>query len=158
MKLLIRRTARQKGFLFVLLVIGAVDEDITVRRFERAVRLLGNDVELQSAFSNILVNAAKYTEAKGDIDIRWWVDDKGAHLAIRDNGPGIASEELPRVFEPFFTTKRGGSGLGLAITKNIVEGLGGLLRLAEVALGDLPADGDPASLTRAVERAVDALA
>jgi signal transduction histidine kinase len=53
-----------------------------------------------------------------------------ARLQVEDRGTGIAPEHLKRLFEPFFTTKRTGSGLGLAIARNIVEGLGGVIRVA----------------------------
>jgi len=96
-------------------------------RIDDDVRLLGNDIELQSAFSNILVNAAKYTDPNGDIQIHWWVDDKGAHLAIRDSGAGIEPHHLPRLTERFYRTDKGrslaegGTGLGLAIVKHVLK-------------------------------------
>jgi signal transduction histidine kinase len=51
-------------------------------------------------------------------------------IAVRDRGPGIGADDLPRIFDPYFTTRRGGTGLGLAITRNIVDGLGGSLAVA----------------------------
>lgn len=51
-------------------------------------------------------------------------------IAIRDQGAGIAPEDMPHIFDPFFTTRRAGTGLGLPIAKNIVEGLGGTLHVS----------------------------
>jgi signal transduction histidine kinase len=56
-------------------------------------------------------------------------------VQIRDRGPGISDEDLPRIFDPFFTTRRTGTGLGLAISRNIVEGLGGTITVANRAGG-----------------------
>lgn len=89
--------------------------------------LLGNDGELQSAFSNILVNATRYTGQNGEINMRWWTDDEGAHLAIADNGIGIEPHHIPRLTERFYRTDAGrsievgGTGLGLAIVKHVLK-------------------------------------
>ena len=53
--------------------------------------------------------------------------DGRVSIHVRDSGPGIAAEDLPRVFDPYFTTRRTGTGLGLAISRNIIEGLGGTI-------------------------------
>jgi two-component system sensor histidine kinase HupT/HoxJ len=57
------------------------------------------------------------------------VVDGQAVLRVRDNGPGVASENLSRIFDPFFTTKPvgKGTGLGLSISYGIVEQHGGQL-------------------------------
>jgi len=100
---------------------------INLRMSDDDARLLGNDIELQSAFSNIVVNAARYSEPNGDIDIHWWADEKGAHLAIRDSGIGIEAHHLPRLTERFYRTDtgrsiaEGGTGLGLAIVKHVLK-------------------------------------
>jgi C4-dicarboxylate-specific signal transduction histidine kinase len=46
-------------------------------------------------------------------------------ITVRDNGNGIAEDDLPRIFDPYFTTRRAGTGLGLAIAKNIIDAMGG---------------------------------
>ena len=55
--------------------------------------------------------------------------DGGVTIEVRDHGPGIAPEVLPRLFEPFFTTKPSGvgTGLGLPICQQIVNSLGGTI-------------------------------
>lgn len=97
--------------------------------------LVGSAHELHGAFSNILVNAARYTEPGGDIDIHWWVDEKGAHLAVRDTGIGIDPKHVPRLTERFYRTDKGrsvaegGTGLGLAIVKHALKRHDGWLEI-----------------------------
>ncbi|UAW98340.1 phosphate regulon sensor histidine kinase PhoR [Halopseudomonas nanhaiensis] len=89
-------------------------------------RLLGVEGELRSAFSNLVFNAVKYTPAGGDIHVRWWVDDNGAHMSVRDNGVGIAPQHISRLTERFYrvdssrNSNTGGTGLGLAIVKHVL--------------------------------------
>jgi two-component system, OmpR family, phosphate regulon sensor histidine kinase PhoR len=97
--------------------------------------LLGAENELHSVFSNLVSNAVKYTPADGTIDIRWWVDDKGGHVSVRDTGIGIPGEHLPRLTERFYrvdagrSRQLGGSGLGLAIVKHALQRHDGRLEI-----------------------------
>jgi two-component system, OmpR family, phosphate regulon sensor histidine kinase PhoR len=90
------------------------------------LKLKGSEVELRSAFSNLVFNAVKYTPDTGDIRIRWWADEQGAHLTVQDNGPGIEAKHLPRLTERFYrvdasrASNTGGTGLGLAIVKHVL--------------------------------------
>ncbi len=65
------------------------------------------------------------------------LEDAGdsAVITVRDQGPGIATEHLPRLFDSFFSTKQKGMGLGLSIARTIVEAHGGRIR-AENASGE----------------------
>ena len=93
---------------------------------DNELRILGLENDLRSAFSNLVTNAVKYTPANGKIDIRWWADEKGAYLSVRDNGIGIERKHLPRLTERFYradaarSTATGGTGLGLAIVKHVL--------------------------------------
>tara|TARA_R110000796_G_scaffold4300_2_gene16660 strand:- start:107691 stop:108995 length:1305 start_codon:yes stop_codon:yes gene_type:complete len=90
------------------------------------VRIRGSEVKLRSAFSNLVFNAVKYTPDRGDIHIRCWQDDQGAHLSVSDNGTGIAAQHIHRLTERFYrvdssrSTNTGGTGLGLAIVKHVL--------------------------------------
>src|SRR5262249_7230751 len=56
-------------------------------------------------------------------------------IVVRDNGPGVAKEMLPRLFEPYATTKEKGTGLGLAIVQRIVFEHGGEIAYREATKG-----------------------
>jgi two-component system sensor histidine kinase BaeS len=79
----------------------------------------------------LLSNAIRHAPAGGHIAVRAWAEGQRACLAVSDDGPGIAPEELPHLFERFYRTDRararadGGTGLGLAIARQIVEAHGG---------------------------------
>ncbi len=89
--------------------------------------LFGAPHELESAFTNLLVNALKYTPREGTVRMRWWVDDEGAHFSVTDSGIGIPAEHIPRLTERFYRVDagrsrgQGGSGLGLAIVKHALQ-------------------------------------
>jgi two-component system, OmpR family, phosphate regulon sensor histidine kinase PhoR len=97
--------------------------------------LLGAAHEIESAFTNLLVNAVKYTMADGSVKMRWWVDEAGAYFAVIDSGIGIPAEHIPRLTERFYrvdagrTRGQGGSGLGLAIVKHALQRHGGWLEV-----------------------------
>ncbi|MES2820170.1 MAG: phosphate regulon sensor histidine kinase PhoR [Pseudomonadota bacterium] len=90
------------------------------------LRLKGSETELRSAFSNLVFNAVKYSPDAGDIRIRWWGDEHGAHLSVQDQGLGIEPKHLPRLTERFYrvdssrASNTGGTGLGLAIVKHVL--------------------------------------
>ncbi|MDE2250013.1 MAG: phosphate regulon sensor histidine kinase PhoR [Gammaproteobacteria bacterium] len=107
-------------------------------QFDSPNQLRADAALVQSAFANLLDNAAKYTPATGAISVRWWTDSAGAHLSVQDNGIGIAAEHLPRLTERFYrvdagrSRATGGSGLGLAIVKHVMQRHGGSLAIASV--------------------------
>ena len=89
-------------------------------------QIRGNSFELRSAFNNLVMNAAKYTQTGGEITVRWRQRSKSATLEVADNGEGIESYHIPRLTERFYrvdksrASETGGAGLGLAIVKHIL--------------------------------------
>jgi two-component system phosphate regulon sensor histidine kinase PhoR len=91
------------------------------------LRLMGNAVELRSAFSNLIYNAVKHTPAGSRIRVTWRLEAQGPFFAVQDNGEGIAPEHIPRLTERFYRVDKarsresGGTGLGLAIVKHVLN-------------------------------------
>jgi signal transduction histidine kinase len=96
--------------------------------------LLADSHQLRQLFSNLLANAFEALGGEGHVDIRTSLlpaeeepSGSGDLIApqvvveVRDNGPGIAADDLERIFSPFFTTKPQGTGLGLAIVRKVVD-------------------------------------
>ncbi len=89
--------------------------------------------ELRRALVNLVDNALAARAQAGagaPVRVSCGRDADGAHLAVADDGPGIAPEHLARVFEPDFSTKKEGMGLGLAIVDGIARGHGGSVAVA----------------------------
>jgi two-component system C4-dicarboxylate transport sensor histidine kinase DctB len=90
-----------------------------------------DDLRLEQALINLIGNALDAVEAVADPCVAIDIDASLAtfSIAVRDNGPGIPADILPRIFEPFFTTKPMGQGLGLglAIASTIARDCGGSL-------------------------------
>lgn len=92
------------------------------------ITVLADSYQLQRALKNILHNAVKYAPRQGQIDITATVSGDEAIVAVQDDGPGIASGDLPRIFERFYQAdraRRTGTGLGLAIVRHILKAHGG---------------------------------
>lgn len=90
--------------------------------------VLADSFQLQRALKNILHNAVKYAPERGEIEISATRSADEAIISVRDDGPGIAREDLPRIFERFYQAdraRRSGTGLGLAIVRHIVLAHGG---------------------------------
>lgn len=86
---------------------------------------------IRQVMDNLLSNAVKYNDDGGHIEVGLTSDGLHAWIVVRDDGPGISEQELPRLFERFFRadavrkTTTHGSGLGLAISRDIVRAHGG---------------------------------
>jgi two-component system, OmpR family, sensor histidine kinase VicK len=119
---LVRRAqvlARERGALLITDVRGDGPLKADPDRIEQAVLIL-------------IDNAAKYGPPGASVDLAAWADAGWLIFEVRDRGPGIPDEQLPRVFERFYRLdgasrhrSSGGAGLGLSIAAAIVEGHGG---------------------------------
>jgi two-component system phosphate regulon sensor histidine kinase PhoR len=99
-----------------------------------------DDKRIGQVISNLLTNALRYTPSGGTIEMGMRREGTMAAVWVRDTGPGIPPEALPRIFDRFYRVDRsrsrtsGGTGLGLAIAKHFVEAHGGTIR-AESEMG-----------------------
>jgi len=98
--------------------------------------IAGSATELQSALGNLVSNAVRYTPEGGQIEVRWFdAPDGGGGFEVRDSGPGIAREHLPRLTERFYrvdsgrSREAGGTGLGLSIVKHVMQRHGGEIEI-----------------------------
>jgi signal transduction histidine kinase len=91
------------------------------------VVLIADPVRLEQVLTNLLANAATFTDPGGDIRLTAAVEAGLIVLRVRDNGRGIAPDLLPRVFDAFWQAREAGRngevglGLGLALVKSLVE-------------------------------------
>ncbi len=90
-------------------------------------KVRGYEDQLYRLFTNLIVNAIKYTPAEGKVEIHLTQTADQAEIKVCDSGVGIAAQHLPQLFDRFYrvdesrTQSAGGTGLGLAIVKKILE-------------------------------------
>jgi len=100
------------------------------------IAMLANEKEIHSAFSNLAINAVKYSPEHSQIDLRLWRDKNTIYFSVTDNGPGIDAKHLPRLTERFYrvdasrNSATGGTGLGLAIVKHVLMRHDGELKIS----------------------------
>ncbi len=110
--------------------------------------VLGDAVELQRVFANLLENAVRYGRSapsgKAEVEIASKAKDKWVLVKVRDHGPGVSADQLERLTQPFYRgdtarTSASGAGLGLAIVERTVSRMGGEFALANTGTGGLAA-------------------
>ena len=105
------------------------------------IQVVADRVRLIQVMTNLLTNAAKYTDEGGEITLYGNLEDDGLRLGVRDNGVGISPATLPHVFNMFTQVgdsplkAEGGLGIGLVLARGIVELHGGRLEASSAGLG-----------------------
>lgn len=120
-------------------------------RIPAEIRVVADEERLIQVLTNLVVNALKYTQEDGLVELTGEASARGIEFRVRDNGPGIPPEDLPYLFEEFRQVARGsrrrlGTGLGLSICKKFTEAMNG-----EIEIQSRPQQGTTAivSLPRA---------
>jgi len=107
-------------------------KSLTVKLVEESPgEALADRRAVEQVLTNLLDNAAKYTNAGGHIDVNVRASRDHVRVAVHDDGIGIPDEDLPRIFERFYRVEKarsrdlGGTGLGLSIVKHLVQAMDG---------------------------------
>ena len=124
-------------------LLSARKQQVTVSLPSRPVPLLADPTRLVQVLTNLLNNAAKYTDEGGQIWLTAAEEEGEVVVRVRDNGIGIAAEMLPRIFDLFtqvpgaLDRSEGGLGIGLAMVGHLVQLHGGTVQ----AFSDGPGRG-----------------
>ena len=120
-------------------LLESMGHRLTVNLPPDPVHLDADPARLTQIVGNLLHNACKFTERGGHIELACEKRDGRVEIRVRDNGVGIAPEQLPGVFDLFTQVDRsrsqGGLGVGLSLVKNLVEMHGGTVEARSEGVG-----------------------
>jgi signal transduction histidine kinase/ActR/RegA family two-component response regulator len=122
-------------------LLEARRHEVVVEEARDPLHVHADAVRIAQIFSNLLHNAAKYTDPGGRIEVAAWRTADDAIVRIRDSGIGISAEVLPRIFDLFtqapvsLDRAQGGLGIGLTLVRALVELHGGDITAESAGLG-----------------------
>jgi CheY-like chemotaxis protein len=122
-------------------MIEARGHKLSIEVPEQTGYIRADPVRFEQIISNLLTNAAKYTDPGGEIVVGTKLETDRVTITVRDNGIGISQEQLPRLFEMFsqVTTaierSEGGLGIGLALVRGLVLLHGGTIEARSAGIG-----------------------
>ncbi len=115
-----------------------------VSEVSAAIHVHADRRALEQVLTNLVDNAVKYCSDGAAVRVRAAQDDRGVHVSVEDQSPGIEPRHLTRLFERFYrvdpgrSREMGGTGLGLAIVKHLAEAMGGAVSVeSEIGTGSI---------------------
>jgi PAS domain S-box-containing protein len=122
-------------------IIDVKRHKLSVEIPQQAVQFAADPLRVAQVLSNLLTNAAKYTDPEGQIRLRAFDDGEAITISLADSGIGIPTGEIESVFAMFSQVKAsqdrsdGGLGIGLALARGLVELHGGTIQATSAGLG-----------------------
>lgn len=122
-------------------IINAASHKLTVEYPSAQVFLDADPTRLSQVFSNLLINAAKYTPRGGKLRFTGMLDQDVAVIVVKDSGIGISADDLPKLFKTFSQLvegrdlSQGGLGIGLSLVRTLVHLHGGTVTAASEGVG-----------------------
>ncbi len=114
---------------------------LVVAKPAHALYVHGDKARLVQAISNVVHNAAKYTDKGGEIYVEVFDTEEEVGISVRDNGVGVPADILPTLFDLFVQSERtldrsqGGLGIGLSVVKRLIEMHHGSVRASSAGIG-----------------------
>lgn len=93
--------------------------------------------QIKQVILNLAINAVQAMTGPGDVVLSARQQNSSVVISVRDQGPGVADEDMDKIFNPFFTTKDTGTGLGLSVVYQIITQHGGVVRTERNAAGGM---------------------
>jgi len=122
-------------------LIEAKHHSLEVALPSAPVELEVDPLRMSQALSNLLTNAAKYTDAGGTIKVRAALEPDGLAIRVQDNGIGLSAAAIPNLFAMFsqvdsvIDRAEGGLGIGLALVKGLLALHGGTVEASSDGVG-----------------------